>query len=94
MTMSRMIELPDPVYDALHEAAAAHGLTPAAWIAAHLPPGASVEHDPGAEPPRTLAERFAGRVGLFGSGGGEPLSEATGERFAEHLESKRRAGRL
>ena len=43
--------------------------------------------------PRTLADRFAGHIGLIDSGGQE-LSEAGGEQFAEHLEAKRRAGHL
>jgi hypothetical protein len=34
--MSRQIELPDPVYAALEEAAAAAGITPAEWLAAQL----------------------------------------------------------
>jgi putative pyruvate formate lyase activating enzyme len=35
--MSRTVELPEDVYAALHEAAKASGMTPADWIAAHLP---------------------------------------------------------
>jgi hypothetical protein len=35
--MSRTLELPDPVYDALVEAARASGETPVGWIAARLP---------------------------------------------------------
>ncbi len=35
--MARILELPDPVYDALVEAAKAAGETPVAWIAARLP---------------------------------------------------------
>jgi hypothetical protein len=35
--MSRTIELPDPVYAALEQAARANGTTPAEWIAAHIP---------------------------------------------------------
>jgi hypothetical protein len=35
--MSRTLELPDPVYDALVEAAKASGETPVGWIAARLP---------------------------------------------------------
>lgn len=93
--MSRMLELPDPVYAALSKAAAACGLTPAGWIAAHLPEtGASTQPLSSVERPQTLADLFAGRVGQIDSGGGERLSEDTGERFAEHLEDKRRAGRL
>jgi hypothetical protein len=35
--MSRMLELSDPLYAALKEAADASGTTPEGWIAAHLP---------------------------------------------------------
>ena len=35
--MSRTLELPDPVYDALVRAAKASGETPVDWIAARLP---------------------------------------------------------
>jgi hypothetical protein len=48
----------------------------------------------GAEGPRNLAELFAGRVGLIDSGGRETLSQEGGEKFADHLEAKRRAGHL
>lgn len=92
--MSRMLELPDPVYTALQEAAAACGLTPADWISAHLPEAVAPTEKNDAEPPRTLADLFAGRVGQVGSGGRERLSEGTGEKFAQHLEAKRRAGHL
>ncbi len=92
--MSRMLELPDPVYAALHEAAATRGLTPAAWIAAHLPRAVAPTQSGAEPPPRTLADLFAGRVGQLGSGGRERLSEGTSEKFAEHLEAKRRAGHL
>lgn len=90
--MSRTIELPDPVYTALQEAASASGLTPAAWIAAHLPSAPQPAGEE--EPPRMLADRFAGRVGRINSGGRERLSEASGDSFAAHLEAKRRAGNL
>ena len=36
-SMSRTLELPDPVYDALVEAAKATGETPVGWITARLP---------------------------------------------------------
>jgi hypothetical protein len=92
--MKRMLELPDALYDALHAAASARGWTPAEWIAAHLPsPGALTRQ--GADPePRTAADQFAGRVGRIHSGGRERLSEDTGGRFADHVEEKRRGGRL
>lgn len=35
--MSQMLELPDPIFAALREAARSSGTTPAGWIAARLP---------------------------------------------------------
>jgi hypothetical protein len=46
------------------------------------------------EPPGTMADLFAGHVGVFASEGDGQLSRNTGERFADYLEEKRRAGRL
>ncbi len=55
--MSQMLEVPDALYAALQEAAAS-GLSPLAWIAAHLPTSQTPsnespdqEHDP-----KTLAD--------------------------------------
>lgn len=90
--MSRTIELPDPVYRALRDAAEASGLSPAAWIAVRV--GAPAEAGADEPPAGTLAERFAGRVGQIASGGRESLSEGAGQAFAEHLEAKRRTGHL
>lgn len=81
--MSRMLELPDTVYAALQEAAEASGLTPAVWIANHLPE-ASAQTGEEPEPPRTLVERFAGRVGQVASGGRVRLSEDGGQKRAGH----------
>lgn len=94
--MSRKIELPDSVYEALREAAESQGVTPAGWISAHLPrPGIDARTGKESGPsPGTLAERFAGRVGYIASGGRGRLSEAGGRKFADHLEAKRRAGHL
>jgi hypothetical protein len=94
--MNRSLELPEDVYAALREAAEASGMTPADWIAAHLlSRSASAEDDQeGGPPARTLADEFAGRIGVIGSGGRERLSEDTGESFADHLQAKRRAGHL
>lgn len=70
-------------------------MTPVEWLSARLPPVAdAVEPERPGERPRTLADLFAGRVGLFASKTEEPLSENTGERFADYLEEKRRDGRL
>ena len=41
--MNRTIELPDRVYSALQDAARTTGMTPADWIAAHLPKSPPVE---------------------------------------------------
>lgn len=94
--MTRTIELPESVYTALRETAAASGLTPAAWIAARVgAPVTPASADATAERPAgTLAERFAGRVGQVASGGRESLSQDTGQAFTDHLEAKRRAGGL
>jgi hypothetical protein len=41
--MSRTIELPDAVYDALEQAAQANGTTAAEWIAAQIPAAAPAD---------------------------------------------------
>jgi len=92
--MSRSIDLPDSVYAALEEAAAASGTTPADWIAAHLPqPAPTVEPECDGQPPLTLADEFAGRVGLLSSGRSD-LSERVSELFAEGMVEKHRARQL
>ena len=85
--MSHTLEIPDRLYDALKKAADARGMTPLAWIAAHLP------HVHGIKP-KTLADLFVGRVGRIQSGGQKPLSEDCGTIFTEYLEEKRRGGHL
>jgi hypothetical protein len=94
--MSHTLEIPDPVYAALKEAADASGLTPADWIAAHLPQAQRGEEmsTEQAGGPKTLADLFAGRVGRIRSGGKEHLSEECGAKFTDYLEEKRRAGHL
>jgi hypothetical protein len=91
--VSRTVELPDPVYDALEEKASASGMTPAGWIAAHVLPEAEPQPNGTGEPPKSLADMLAGHIGTI-SGGGESFSQDTGRRFAEGMEAKRRAGRL
>jgi hypothetical protein len=88
--MSQNIELPDPIFDALQQAAAASGTSPVGWIVSHLP-------EPSPEPKKeakTLADLLEGHIGLVHSGGKEVLSENTGQRFTEYLLQKRREGRL
>jgi hypothetical protein len=88
--MSQPLELPDPIFDALAQAAAAHGTTPVGWIVAHLPEAKSSSH----KDAKTLADLFAGRTGRIASGGQTVLSENCGERFTDDLERKRSEGRL
>ncbi len=94
--MSHLLEIPDPLYTALKDAADARGLSLLGWIAAHLhPPQPTPGEDSQQEQsPRTLADLFAGRVGRIRSGGKERLSEECGAAFTDHLEEKRRAGHL
>lgn len=89
--MSRTLELPEAVYDALEQAAASRGLSPAAWIAANLGQSGAAPADQSAG---TLAERFTGRLGRIRSGGQKRLSENCGEQFTEALVAKRQAGHL
>ncbi len=94
--MSQMLEVPDALYAALQEAVAASGLSPLAWIAAHLP----TSQTPSNEGPeqeygsQTLANLFAGRVDRIQSGGKGRLSEECGAAFTDYLEEKRKAGHL
>jgi len=82
--MSRSVELPEAVYAALEEAAAASGTTPAEWIAARVPqPAPALEPESEGQPPRTLADEFAGRVGLFSSS--EQSRRTLAERFEGYL---------
>lgn len=92
--MSRSVELPDSDYARLEQAAAAEGVTPAEWIAERLLGQAHVQPGPNDKPKQTLAERFAGRVGVIASGGKERLSERHSEVFGDILAAKREAGRL
>jgi hypothetical protein len=54
--MSQTIELPEPVWSALQEAARASGVTPAAWIAAHLPSAAGDNGAKALAPEQDLGE--------------------------------------
>lgn len=94
--MNHTLEIPDTLYAALKEAADTSGLTPVAWIAAHLPhtPSLIELQAEQANRPRTLADLFAGRVGHIQSGGKGRLSEECGAKFTDYLEEKRKAGHL
>ena len=92
--MSKTLEIPDDLYDALRETADAQGMSPVAWIAIHLGRTVNGETTKGKPPTGTLAERFAGRTGRIHSGSAQRLSEAGPDVFTDYLESKRQAGRL
>jgi hypothetical protein len=92
-TMSQTLEIPDGIFDALKKAAEAGGTTPVEWIAARLaevPAPSSTE----SKPRGTLADWFAGKVGLIRGDGPPRVSGREGEDFADYLEEKRRKGRL
>jgi hypothetical protein len=89
--MSRSLDIPDPIFDALQQAASASGTTPVGWIAAHLP---SSPAPPAKKNAKTLADLFEGHIGGISSGSKETLSENCGERFTDYLVQKRREGRL
>jgi hypothetical protein len=86
--MSRQLEMPDELFDALQAAANAHGTTPLGWIAAHLPSEASAADGPSPTQgsPKTLADLLAGRVGRIRSGSETDLSVACGEKFSDYVD--------
>jgi hypothetical protein len=92
--MSQSLDLPDPVFDALQQAAAASGTSPVGWIVAHLPAENSGPNPEPKKEAKTLADLFEGHIGGVRSGGKERLSEDTGEKLTEYLLQKRREGRL
>jgi hypothetical protein len=89
--VSQMLELPDPLYDALQQAAEATGTTPQGWIAARLEV-VDVKKSPANA--KTLADLLEGRIGRIASSGEGRLSEDCGGKFAEHLQHKREKGTL
>lgn len=91
--LGNSVDLPDPVGVALEDAAAAAGITPAGWIAAHLPPGSTAGPACDGARPRTLAERFEGYIGFVDTGESD-LAERHSELFADGMEEKQRMGRL
>ncbi|HEX2077434.1 MAG TPA: hypothetical protein VHG08_06980 [Longimicrobium sp.] len=96
----RAIEFSEGDYTAIQDAAAREGIPMNVWVMANLPLNRSecdsTEAPPasGGKPARTMADLFAGRVGLAASGGDGRLSENTGEKFTDILVKKRRQGRL
>lgn len=94
------IEFSEQDFAAIERAAAAEGIPVDEWVVAHLPLNGSraesvdVPPSPETKSGRTMADRFAGRLGVVSSGGDERLSENTGEKFTDYLEEKRRVGTL
>jgi len=86
--------LPATIHDRLMKAAEFAGLTPAEWIEKRLPPLPPPVRLNEDGSPMTMAQAFAGRIGVVDSGGGERLAERHSEVFGEILEEKRRAGHL
>jgi hypothetical protein len=89
------IKFSEQHYAAIKSAADADGMPVDAWVVAHLPLDRELPQPaPEVKPARTMADLFAGRVGVVASGGDGRLSENTGEKFADMLVEQRRAGRL
>ena len=64
--------------------------------AAADPPAAEAPPADGTAPPkpRTMADRFAGHIGLVGSGKPSDASTRVGELFGDYVVQKHREGRL
>lgn len=94
--MSRPLDLPEAIYDALSQAALASGTTPVGWIAAHLPAQTASPEGKSSSTNgmKSLADLFAGRTGRIASGGALRLSERCGDQFTDELIRKRNEGRL
>lgn len=102
--MSKMIELSDSDYAVIQEAASAAGMTADEWIVARLVALGEIAEEsveaspetlgPSSQPAKTLADLFAGRIGRFNSGNGEPRLETLRESFGEYVEEKHRNGIL
>ena len=94
------IEFSEQDFAAIERAAAAEGIPVDEWVVAHLPLNRSraesvdAPPSPEAKSGRTMADRFAGRLGGFDSGTGHPSSEDLGESFREYLQEKHRNGCL
>ncbi|HVH13953.1 MAG TPA: hypothetical protein VM759_12915 [Longimicrobium sp.] len=98
--MSKTIKVSDEDFVRIRNAAAAEGMPPEAWILEHLPlertPGnaTALPPSPDGQRAKTMYDLFAGRVGRFNSGTGQPGSDEVGNSLANHLEEKHREGRL
>ena len=90
--MSKILEIPDSVYEALADVAAANGQSPADWIASKVPMKPIVAPRDGS--PRTLADRLAGRIGKFKSSGDGEGSRNCRNIYIDGLVEKRDKGHI
>lgn len=87
--MSRLVELSDEDYARLERAAEVERVTPAEWVARRIPTWADPQPSDNGKPAQTMADRLAGRIGLFGSGGKERPSEHQSDNSGERHEGQR-----
>lgn len=85
--MSRVLELPDPLFEALEKAATETGTTPVGWLAGLLQPNPMPAGS-------TLADSFRGRLGTVVTRQDSDLGSEGGVTWADHLAEKRRQGTL
>jgi hypothetical protein len=85
--MSRVLELPDPLFEALEKAATETGTTPIGWLAGLLQPNPMPAG-------LTLADTFQGRLGTVATRQDQGLGSEGVETWADHLAEKRRQGTL
>jgi hypothetical protein len=94
--MSKILKMPDSIYDALVKAADSDGQTPADWIAKRLSQEGKRKETAKkkATKPKTMADFFDGYIGGFASDGKVQMSVDCGLKFAEGMAQKRRDGHL
>ena len=73
--MSRSVELSDEDYARLERVAEVEAITPAEWVARHLPACPETQPCANGKPAESLAGRFAGPAGVVDPGPHERLSE-------------------
>jgi hypothetical protein len=87
--MSKQLELPDGVYDALIGVAEASGTTPVEWIAQRVASPKAIQSDNGGRT-ATLGELLKNKIGVYRSGRPTNVSERVDELFGEHLQRQRK----
>jgi hypothetical protein len=89
--VSRLLQLPDNLYDRLERAAAAAKTTPIEWLDRHIPqPEDLPEPKPG-----SLYELIKDHIGVFDSGGGiEKMADDPNDPLFNILLEKKRKGTL